>query len=390
MIEVSKNRSGGGSSSIIGGSGTKVYIFATLTERDAHSNFNEGDFCQVLNLGDGTWGYFERQSTGSWLQIQFKQTPLDADYLILSVGTHAELTAAITALNNTSNGGEILFKCPITLTSNISANLDKITIRGRENQLFLAGYSITITSRTFNFDSVYFTGGVSTGDNQKFMTVTNTGGGTSSYQFNDCRYYYLNGTNSDTKENIEFNVDGSLHIKMDSCLISATNCEAFTIKTSNTGGQVRDLTILEHLSKLSNQNNFKVIGSAASVFNYFYTDSTANYLTVAGQAVLTVMSLISSGSQASELLTNWTLKTLWQSGDTGYAAYKNGFIRIMKYTYITDATKFYEEHYDYDSSGTVITIQKKDDVAGVWKQEDYSTNGIANPPTITTITAWRF
>ena len=94
-----------------------------------------------------------------------------------------------------------------------------------------------------------------------------------------------------------------------------------------------------------------------------------------------------TSSPVAEYITEWTLLTLWQTGDTGYAAYKSGLVRIRKETYVTDGTKFVESRFDWDSSGICIKVEIKDDVAGIWKQHDYS-GGITSPPTITTITNW--
>jgi len=64
-------------------------------------------------------------------------------------------------------------------------------------------------------------------------------------------------------------------------------------------------------------------------------------------------------------------------------------IKILKQQYVDDATKYYEQRFEY-TNGIVTKIEIKDDLADKWVSHTdiYDANGHLQAPTIADITAW--
>lgn len=69
--------------------------------------------------------------------------------------------------------------------------------------------------------------------------------------------------------------------------------------------------------------------------------------------------------------------------------YNDGIVKVIKYAYISDPTKYYEERFEY-TNGLATKIELKDDVAGTWVQKTdiYNASEQLQKPTLATIEAW--
>lgn len=70
--------------------------------------------------------------------------------------------------------------------------------------------------------------------------------------------------------------------------------------------------------------------------------------------------------------------------------YDAGRVKIIKYKYVSDAAKKYEERFSYDATGRVAFVELKDDVSGKWirRTYNYTATGRLLLPTVADITAW--
>lgn len=70
--------------------------------------------------------------------------------------------------------------------------------------------------------------------------------------------------------------------------------------------------------------------------------------------------------------------------------YDDGRVKIIKYKYVSDAAKKYEERFSYDAIGRVAFVELKDDVSAKWIRRTYSYSeaGELLLPTVVDITAW--
>lgn len=70
--------------------------------------------------------------------------------------------------------------------------------------------------------------------------------------------------------------------------------------------------------------------------------------------------------------------------------YDAGRIKIIKYKYVSDASKKFEERFSYDVSGRVAFAELKDDVSGKWirRTYNYTAAGELQLPTVADIAAW--
>lgn len=67
----------------------------------------------------------------------------------------------------------------------------------------------------------------------------------------------------------------------------------------------------------------------------------------------------------------------------------DGTLKIIKYSYVSDPTKYYEERFEY-TDGLATKIEIKDDLAATWiqKTDIYNTQNQLQKPTIADIEAW--
>lgn len=70
--------------------------------------------------------------------------------------------------------------------------------------------------------------------------------------------------------------------------------------------------------------------------------------------------------------------------------YVSGRIKIIKYRYVSDAAKKYEERFSYDTIWRVAFVELKDDVSGKWVRRTYSYSeaGELLLPEVEIITEW--
>ena len=70
--------------------------------------------------------------------------------------------------------------------------------------------------------------------------------------------------------------------------------------------------------------------------------------------------------------------------------YDAGRIKIIKYKYVSDSAKKYEERFSYDANGRIAFVELKDDVSGKWirRTYNYTATGQLLLPTVVGITAW--
>lgn len=70
--------------------------------------------------------------------------------------------------------------------------------------------------------------------------------------------------------------------------------------------------------------------------------------------------------------------------------YDDGRVKIIKYKYVSDAAKKYEERFSYGAIGRVAFVELKDDVSAKWIRRTYSYSeaGELLLPTVVVITAW--
>lgn len=70
--------------------------------------------------------------------------------------------------------------------------------------------------------------------------------------------------------------------------------------------------------------------------------------------------------------------------------YDAGRVKIIKYKYVTDTMKKFEERFSYDANGRVAFVELKDDVSAEWIRRTYS-YGVAGElllPTVADIMDW--
>lgn len=70
--------------------------------------------------------------------------------------------------------------------------------------------------------------------------------------------------------------------------------------------------------------------------------------------------------------------------------YASGRIKILKYHYVSDVAKKFEERFSYDVTGRIAFVELKDDVSGKWirRTYNYTAAGQLLLPTVADITAW--
>lgn len=70
--------------------------------------------------------------------------------------------------------------------------------------------------------------------------------------------------------------------------------------------------------------------------------------------------------------------------------YASGRIKVVKYKYVSDAAKKFEERFSYDANGRIAFVELKDDVSAKWIRRTYSytTGGELLLPTVVDITEW--
>ncbi len=70
--------------------------------------------------------------------------------------------------------------------------------------------------------------------------------------------------------------------------------------------------------------------------------------------------------------------------------YEAGRVKVMKYKYVSDNAKKFEERFSYDANGRIVFVELKDDVSVKWirRTYNYTATGELLLPTVAAITAW--
>jgi hypothetical protein len=170
-------------------------------------------------------------------------------------------------------------------------------------------------------------------------------------------------------ENLQFKVEGFYRLLADTA--AGESPESHPAKWAYQGQTIGEITIGD-IQGLTEALGNKIETSEKGANN--------GVATLGGDGKLTA-------SQLPEIQSGGSADLLRLSENPTYNA--GGSVKIIKYSYVSDPTKYYEERFAY-ANGLATKIEIKDDIAATWiqKTDIYNGSGQLQKPTIATITAW--